>query len=101
MEQRRCCPHCGQPMLLIPCDDCDGFGGWWEPAPEPDGWRWHVCPDCHDTGRRWKCLDFMRCPGTRWYPLVSAGRPMRGDRRHAGGDSDGEGGRRLWTRCAG
>ena len=69
MEQRRCCEHCGQPMLLIPCDDCDGFGGWWEPAPEPEGWRWHVCATCHDTGQRWKCLDFMTCPGTRWYPL--------------------------------
>jgi hypothetical protein len=56
-------------MLLIPCSDCVGFGGWWEPAPEPEGWRWQVCATCHDTGQRWKCLDFMTCPGPRWYPL--------------------------------
>ena len=70
--ERRCCEHCGQPLMQVTCDDCDGFGGWWEPAPEPDGWRWRVCGTCQDSetpGQRWKCSDFMACPGTRWYPL--------------------------------
>lgn len=63
------CPHCGHTMVLISCSDCDGYGGRWVSAPEPEGWRWSVCATCHDTGQRWKCPDFMACPGTRWYPL--------------------------------
>lgn len=69
MMAERCCEHCGKPLMRVTCDGCDGFGGWWEPAPEPDGWRWISCETCYDTGRRWKCSDFMACPGTRWYPL--------------------------------
>jgi len=63
------CPQCGETMLLLHCCDCDGFGGWWEPAPEPDGNRWQVCSTCHDTGQRWVCLNTFGCPGKRWYPL--------------------------------
>lgn len=65
------CPHCQQPMLLVSCDYCDAQGGWWAMGQDNDDgeWFWRVCPDCHDTGQRWICLNTFGCPGKVWYPL--------------------------------
>ncbi len=64
------CEHCGQPMISVFCEDCDGHGYWWRPDGF-DGWRAVPCGYCEETGHRWHCVN-RDCPGIVWYPLSRA-----------------------------
>lgn len=69
------CPHCGQPLLVIPCRDCDGAGGWWCDAPSASRaiapFAWRSCPTCHDQRTEAVCTN-LDCPSKVWYPLRRA-----------------------------
>ena len=61
------CEHCGEQMLHVFCEECDGRGYWWRPDGF-DGWRAIPCGHCEETGKCWHCAN-RDCPGVVWYPL--------------------------------
>jgi len=61
--ERKTCDGCGQPMLHVLCEDCDGAGGFWR-----GGDIWFPCRYCDGTGETDRCTN-THCTSIVWYPL--------------------------------